>query len=487
MNLHQHFLVRNFIPLPFKLHIPPKSILPIHISLHPGSMDDEGPEPKKRKRKGGIQQRLAAAKAENQCPGSLLARFLLVSFSWGKFSPQFVQKVAKLACDDIQNARKYDSDLEDLTVLSKLGSSGTYPNKMHQELMHKVVEPKLPKPFYATVPCAKPWDEQIQGMMLPHEVFSAIYHHYPRAWKQRILPDTTELKQFWAEMQDHPQFENDPMMQRRGWMNRMVPIGLHGDAFPCTGIGKGWTKLMDTWNWTSMLVRGSTLNTVFFIWAVFGNLCLHNQGNVTINVCLKILKWSFLALYNGRWPYKDYNDVPYNENSPEGLKAGHFLADGFCGRLFAIMGDLDYFSKDLGLPQHNKAENPCLRCYCSNTGLVPWSDWRQSARWVRMIWKPSSWRSWSDRSKCPLFDLPGVSALTAMVDYMHCKYLGSDQYMFGSILWIIVYYVLQGSPEDNMAYVWRFIQQYYRLHHVKTRYRYLNKLSMFKRKLDPQS
>ena len=71
-----------------------------------------------------------------------------------------------------------------------------------------------------------------------------------------------------------------------------------------------------------------------------------------------------------------------------------------------------------------------------------------------------------------------------MLDWMHCKYIGSDQYMLGSVLWILCFLVLPGAAEDNVKTCWSFIKLYYKLHRTKVRYRFLNKLTMFTRKKD---
>ena len=66
---------------------------------------------------------------------------------------------------------------------------------------------------------------------------------------------------------------------------------------------------------------------------------------------------------------------------------------------------------------------------------------------------------------------------------MHVKYLGTDQYLFGSILELLVSWVLDGSPEENLKRVWASLQEAYNSLRtpVQQRYRYLNRLTMFMR------
>ena len=148
------------------------------------------------------------------------------------------------------------------------------------------------------------------------------------------------------------------------------------------------------------------------------------------------------------------------------------------------IGDLDYFPYALGLPRYNTNAGPCALCPC-NASDMPWYDFRPDAAWVGATWSSAAWRAWPGRTDNIIFTLPGVTALTVCLDWMHCKYLGADQYMFGAVLYILCFFVMPGTPEGNISEIWQFIQAYYAEHHTKTKYRYLNKLSMFVRKTGP--
>ena len=66
---------------------------------------------------------------------------------------------------------------------------------------------------------------------------------------------------------------------------------------------------------------------------------------------------------------------------------------------------------------------------------------------------------------------------------MHIKYLGCDQYLFGSILELLVSFILPLSPDENLKAVWQALQQAYKSLRTpqQVQYRYLNRLSMFMR------
>ena len=71
-----------------------------------------------------------------------------------------------------------------------------------------------------------------------------------------------------------------------------------------------------------------------------------------------------------------------------------------------------------------------------------------------------------------------MSILNVHYDWMHCKHLGADQYIYGSILWLLVYTVLGGSPEDNLVSIWDDIVEFYKSKGIPSRYTAM-KISMF--------
>lgn len=58
-----------------------------------------------------------------------------------------------------------------------------------------------------------------------------------------------------------------------------------------------------------------------------------------------------------------------------------------------------------------------------------------TAPWISTCWSPATWHLFPGKSKCPLFtDIPGSSGLLCSLDFMRNKYLGADQYIFGSVM-----------------------------------------------------
>ena len=108
---------------------------------------------------------------------------------------------------------------------------------------------------------------------------------------------------------------------------------------------------------------------------------------------------------------------------------------------------------------------------------MPWTDFRDNADWMSHIWGGLEWLLATENNH-PWFTLPAVTILTVFPDYMHTKFLGTDRFVYGAILFMICYMLLPGTPEGNLAAVWSKIDAYYRRYNVKNRYGML-KLTMF--------
>ncbi len=158
------------------------------------------------------------------------------------------------------------------------------------------------------------------------------------------------------------------------------------------------------------------------------------------------------------------------------------LAGGFCATLWGIMGGLDYFTKALLLPRSTQEKGPCCLCRCHGKGAFTWSDFRKNAPWRQALWSKQAWRNWSEHSASVLFTLDYFTPWLIALDLMHVKYLGHDQTVYGSVLTLLCYNILSGSPTDNIKQVWSDIQAVYAQHSVPYRFRYLKRTSMFVRK-----
>lgn len=447
------------------------------------------PDSRKRKRSGGQRQRLAQHVQEELTRQSALAQWLLMMFAWGHFSVQRCQNISKLVMQDLEKFKAGNTGVwDDVEVMSKLGSGGLYQNKMHADLMRKCSGiAQVSEPYEAQVDYLPPLGVQKQDLLLPHEVFSSIYHHYPATWRLTMVPNESKVAEFWEAVKDHPTMVDSPLItDKANYRTRCVPIILHGDGAPITGIGKGWSKNATVFSWASMLVHSGTKEGMRFIWGAFDKLCKTDDVETgamgTFSQFFRILTWSLHCLYSGKFPERDHLGRRFPPDSWRAKVAGQDLAHGWTGYLFSVIGDLDYFAAILKLPHFSRAGGPCPICRCTLGGNLTWTNMQKTADWIGTLWKKDEWFLWDDRSKNPLFNqLPGQSCHTVALDLMHTKYLGHDMYVHGSVLALLCQSVLQGTEIENLRVCWDFLKRYYKQHGIPSPYRYLNKISMFVR------
>ena len=191
----------------------------------------------------------------------------------------------------------------------------------------------------------------------------------------------------------------------------------------------------------------------------------------------RIFTWSLHAMWMGKWPSLDPYGKPWPMGSPQASKAGTDLADGHFCCVWNVQADLDFYAKQLHL-NHWRSNNPCFLCQCDNAERV-WNEFDATATWRPTTWTNTSWEEEcrAHRKHC-IFDLPGLSILKVVPDYMHVKHLGVDQRFLGGVLYLLVYKLSTVEPEVAMSEVWNRVQGHYREHRVPGRFGLL-KLSMF--------
>ena len=51
-----------------------------------------------------------------------------------------------------------------------------------------------------------------------------------------------ELEKFWNAMEDRMHLKDNPVLYRKDWKRHAMPVVLHDDGVPLTGIGKSFGK-----------------------------------------------------------------------------------------------------------------------------------------------------------------------------------------------------------------------------------------------------
>lgn len=346
-------------------------------------------EPPPKRRRGGQRQRLAAfheAHVPTASKNSFLADMLLEKWSWGQISPQEVQQFAAMACKDFeQNAAQPPCDLQ---FLASLGTSGVHKNNMHRQLLQwgNGKCPHMVQAFHATFTFKPPYNNQMQSLLLPHELFHHIYWNYKQAWNKIILPSVDSLKEFWKLQKNHPAYST--VQGLAAFQTKLIPFALHGDGTPVIGIGKIWSRQLTIFSFNSMLGLGSTKDQQIHIWSFFDE----TKGDTTLDQFWALLGWSLTWLRKGVWPDQDHLGHKYLPTSEAGKRALTPLAEGYAAVVWSLVGDLEYLNSVLQLPHYANKTNPCALCRCSGgTDSTSWKHCGLKAEWLNLQWSPSEY------------------------------------------------------------------------------------------------
>lgn len=125
--------------------------------------------------------------------------------------------------DDVERARKGETNLDELNDLAKCGGFGTNKQNTFRDMMRKVQhEPKLAMPFLVEMPFVDPLGVKPTAILLPHEQFATIYSEYPEAFTKSVLPDVGHQVKFWTAVENHPLMVDNPIKTRADWKTHAI-------------------------------------------------------------------------------------------------------------------------------------------------------------------------------------------------------------------------------------------------------------------------
>ena len=241
-----------------------------------------------------------------------------------------MEKVALAAVGDLETLGADAASLPDLERLAKAGTNGTNPQNLHRDIMNAVKDRTTLEPSQFHIPFQN-FGEQMQLMTLPHAQFAHLYHQYPNSFRKRVLPENSDLSDFWQGMDGHPAVDG---LDLEGVADKTVPFALHGDEVPITGVGKVWSKSALTFQYFSMMAASTGLATkqlLMWVWSVFEKLCIPGVGG-TVDTFMRIFKWSWESLKSGKWPEEDWQGHRLLSLYPHGCVI--FVGFHFCSIAF---------------------------------------------------------------------------------------------------------------------------------------------------------
>ena len=170
-----------------------------------------------------------------------------------------------------------------------------------------------------------------------------------------------------------------------------------------------------------------------------------------------VLMWSIWFMWLGIMPLVDVMRRVATDRPGERLCGPFFFVP------WIVKCDLDHLAKGFWL-RHYSFKHPCELCECHNVLKGTWAmnmcNFATNAAWKATLHSPDTWRT--GQALHPIFELEFFTVLNIEPDELHVQHLGTTPYMLGSVLWLLVYVLLTGSPRENMRVIWTQVSQQYR-------------------------
>jgi len=295
---------------------------------------------------------------------------------WGHISPQLLQKVMGLFSDDLRLHKAGTLDVSGIDKLRDIGSKGEHPNNCWRDLLTLLPKPNLPKLHRLLLPLSHNTLGKFTNflpMLMPHVLFAAIYEFYPLMWEKIIYGSRLTCQKFWRAVSGSPQFRSHPVRHRQGFEDHCIPLKIHGDGTPVTGLGKSWGKMVDIFSVSSLLICGPTILRNLMMFLIFQHLICRDPNHCTLDVFFTMLIWSFKACWLGKKPKFDWNGKEmFNPGAGEDLCGGFF----FC--VWALICDLEHGTSCYDFPSPT-ANACCPLCPVGRIPGVVWFDFRPNA------------------------------------------------------------------------------------------------------------
>ena len=412
---------------------------------------------------GGSAQQLAQLEEEEGPePPSHLGEKLLALWAWGQMSAPTVQQLASAAYKDGLRHPQIEK-------MALVGGEGKFPGNMQRDLMVIVGESAALQQAETSIPIRvqRPEggglsEETKLSFLLPHKVFAFLFHTVHAAFVASILGGAaSNIVSFWRAMRSHPFTTARPELQARADLAHVIPLALHGDGVAYMQAQRAGGKSLDVLSWSSLLSKGPTKTSTFLMFVLVKTLAKDFGVSQTWPRVWHILCWSLQVLASGVWPLLDWDNNPFPAGSIDDEKKGTPLAGGYCGVVFLLRSDLEFLSNHFGL-ESPASNTPCALCRADRSmDGAPWTDCRPGAAWKHTCWGKEDWAR--ARPNChALFRMPGAGIDMVFPDLMHCKHLGTDSLVLGSVLTWLVKHYLKGSVKENLSIVWSFIRQWYK-------------------------
>ena len=208
---------------------------------------------------------------------SALLELLIGQWSWGLVSAPFVQKCCAAAvADGVQHPH--------VKRFATIGSGSNKEKNVHRDFMRVLCKPNV---YDAIATVQLPMKRKVKSeawgwvethLMLPHMLFATLYDKYNESFETRLVGNFNRIKLFWEELESVacPRYAAHPVRSRDDHKTFAIPIKLHGDGVPVTGVSRAWCKSANLLEWSGLLAPGETIDTLWPIYLLYPLLAVAN-------------------------------------------------------------------------------------------------------------------------------------------------------------------------------------------------------------------
>lgn len=263
-------------------------------------------------------------------------------------------------------------------------------------------------------------------LILPHELFSALFSAGPERWAQSVTGSPEALADYWDGATRCDWYQSHPAVQQG--LDTTIPMGFYGD-----GARFSQNDSMEAFCWNSILTAtvGSPLDNRFLIACVPTARCLP----WTLHQIAAPIAWSFSVLLDGTWPSADHLGRPWQPRSLRAQRAGTQLAAGWRAAFVESRGDWE-FQVRLYRLQGYRHNNMCHLCAATlKDGPLSFANFSPDAGW-RATLKTSVdfFQTRPLEEHCPLVRVPGFALSMLRIDTMHTICLGLGRFLNAAVL-----------------------------------------------------
>ena len=297
--------------------------------------------------------------------------------------------------------------------------------------------------FYSKVPLIG-GEEHLLPFLLPHLILHIMAQKQTN-WEDP-KPQSDEVHVIEALKKTGEELQMD-------WHD-VIPMGFHGDGTP---YGRSKRDSLEVFSLNFLCARQEEITKLRIPLFIINKK--HMEKDKTKNRILQVLAWSFTCLATG--VVLEFEGGGGTKECPVGTKLP-------VAYLVQLRADWAFLKQIYGIPQFNELAGICHMCEAHpgnwrEVGLD--AEWRQKRLSAEMFHKKQRDRG---LMPCPIFSIPGVSAGSICLDWLHCADAGVACDIAGNIFCDVLPFLAPGK-QQGIEKLWVLLSKWYKDNQIKDR------------------